>query len=248
MDSIPTPSSKPGDSKLSPTCHGLSSNKYASPDTLLDIIKNKFCPEADRQGQLDKNSGSISRTYFSGTMAEVEIAMDWEPGINFKPYSMDCIEHLYHTILEGCETYTQENPMDWKGGGSVTVGPVRYRIDPLAKRRPYPQAPRGLFIPMWNQESYLYRIWGNGWLDSDYGKALENQLRSDCKLGEFRDFKYKLGDQDTEWEVFARMEDRNIECVESAGRKASRSTIFQIACLDERCPNNTYVEYGYGLR
>ncbi|PGH08453.1 hypothetical protein AJ80_07852 [Polytolypa hystricis UAMH7299] len=124
----PKPTAKPP--KLKQTCYGLGSGKWVSQRKAKEAIEKEFCPLAVSQGKLDPNAGSVSRKYYKGTPDEIEIAIDWAPGLNFKPNSDDCIRFLRKMALDGCDGGDSKNPNNWKGGGRVVVGDVTYRIDP----------------------------------------------------------------------------------------------------------------------
>ncbi|WEW61178.1 hypothetical protein PRK78_006668 [Emydomyces testavorans] len=200
-------------------CHGLMQKKYVTRNTLKDIIKDRFCPEAVKQGALDENSGSISRTYLQGTIEEVAVATDWKPGLDFTPNSKDCERYLIDMALDGCDGNDGNNPMNWKGGGSVSVGPVTYRIDPIAMRQPAPKQPAGVCVPIWSKRPYLFRVWGNGWLNSDSGRELEKKLKEKCHLTEFR-FEYGLGNYGSEWTMSISVSVLDTQCLVEALQSA----------------------------
>ncbi|KAK2877265.1 hypothetical protein FQN49_001289 [Arthroderma sp. PD_2] len=230
--------SRPKDEPTDKKCGMLKDLKYVTRDTLDDLIRDTFCPKAEGQGALDENSGSISRRYLEGTVEEVDIAMDWMPGANFKPNATTCNEFL-HVILDGCNVPSKEfpNPMNWKGGGSVQVGPVKYRIEPKIIRLPAPKTPQGVCeitrheeyslppkhgIPDRPQQNYLdILIRGHGWNNSDHGEKIEKELEG-CKVlpGSFK-FDYGLGPHGREWEIKVKTKLAQESCIENAIKTAS---------------------------
>ena len=89
------------------------------------------------QGTQDQNSGSYSRTFNSGTRDEVELAVDWPPGqtLNMLPCAATMNE-----ISAGCDNPANNNPRNWKGGGSKQVGIGLFHINPKVVRSPHPTA------------------------------------------------------------------------------------------------------------
>jgi Alpha-galactosyl-binding fungal lectin len=209
-----------------PSCIGLSNKKYVTRNTVNNIVSTQFCPDAVKQGGLDTNSGSISRTYLKGTPEQVEIAMDWSPSANFKPNLDDCKKWLV-VVLDGCDGNDPNNPMNWKSGGSVTVDPVNYRIDPKASRQPAPKNPVGSCHTHWDALFDTVSISGNGWLNSDSGAALKSELEKKCALvaGTF-EFSYGLGNDGREWTLSARTGVFQQSCVAAAGRQAGAASSF----------------------
>ncbi|EEP80032.1 predicted protein [Uncinocarpus reesii 1704] len=201
-------------------CHGLKTRKYVTRDTVKDLISS-FCRAAVKQGKLDKNSGAISRTYLKGTMEEVEIAIDWAPKLDFKPTLKDCERNLIDRALDGCDGNDPNNPMNWKGGGRVTVGPVTYRIDPRTKRHPAPKKVLGTAYPRWNEREFLFRVWGRGWLNSDFGVALQREVKKKCGRtpSEFK-FEYRLEDDGSEWSIDVNTGVRDAHCLLEAAKSA----------------------------
>jgi hypothetical protein len=89
------------------------------------------------QGTQDKNSGSYSRTFNVGTRDEVELAVDWPPGqsLNMLPCGATMNE-----ISAGCDgNDPQNNPLNWKGGGSKQLGNALYHITPKVQRQKAPK-------------------------------------------------------------------------------------------------------------
>jgi hypothetical protein len=176
-------------------CVGLGSNKYAGRERVLKIIDEKFCPEAAEQGHLDKDSGSIARTYNEGTLEEVHAAMDWAPGENFTPDLEKC-KAIMREITDSCDTDNSR----WKSGGEKGDGPVNYRWKVERERRPIDQA------HSWggcdNHYSGVFdvnTVWGAGWLGDDNGDALLDGLKKKGLSPTEWSFNYGGGDDHREW-------------------------------------------------
>lgn len=197
----PEPTEEPPP-KPSQECYGLDGDKYVTRDTLKDIIEDQFCPDAVDQGTLDEGSGALFRIYLEGTVEEVGIAIEWEPGLDFKPNTDDCVRYLKDMILDGCDG-SDDNPMNWKGGGKVTVGDVKYRIDPRAPRQPAPDEPWGGCDTTYKAAFDDVWIWGSGWANSDFGDRLKKELKGCALLPDTFKFEYGLGDDGREWSVWA---------------------------------------------
>lgn len=80
---IPSPTpAEPDVPAVTLTCTGTGGSKYMNRDGIIKVINN-FCDEAVKQGVLDKDSGSIARTYNKDTPEQVDIALDYRPGLNW---------------------------------------------------------------------------------------------------------------------------------------------------------------------
>ncbi|KAF7958010.1 hypothetical protein EAE96_003577 [Botrytis aclada] len=93
-----------------------------------------FCKEAAIQGTQDKDSGSILRTYHQGERDEVDLAIDWPPGIEIKNNMETYCFNNMTTIMDTCDLDAAMNPLNWKTGGTLQVGPVTYRITPQSNQ------------------------------------------------------------------------------------------------------------------
>jgi hypothetical protein len=72
-------------------CFGTGNSRYINCEGIMKVI-DTFCDEAAKQGTLDKDSGSIARTYNKDTPEQVDIAMDYRPGLNWRPMKDKCVE------------------------------------------------------------------------------------------------------------------------------------------------------------
>ncbi|KAK2873573.1 hypothetical protein FQN49_002260, partial [Arthroderma sp. PD_2] len=167
--------------------------KYVSRDAVHNLINSTFCPDAVKQKVLDKDSASISRTYLKGTPEEVNIAIDWKPGVQFVPDIEECVMRL-HEALDGCPNDRKENPMNWKSHSLATVElkdkkMVTYRLTPLADRPPRPKERllkceakykvlrNGVAAPGGRKD---ISIWGT-WVNSDFVGRVKHEMKG-CDL------------------------------------------------------------------
>jgi hypothetical protein len=132
-------------------------------------------------------------------------------------------------VLDGCDGNNPANPMNWKGGGFVQVGKVRYRIDPKALRQPPPRTPGGGCSFTGNALADHVWIWGNGWENSDFGEGLKRNLRA-CGLSTFK-FSYGLGKDGREWTAEADTGVFQNGCYEIAAKGAGAQSEFGCASI-----------------
>ncbi|KAK2592593.1 hypothetical protein QQS21_009700 [Conoideocrella luteorostrata] len=197
-------------------CYGLIPNKYAERSSLADVIENKFCPEAVKQQHLDNNSGAISRIYNQGTPEEIGIAIEWKPGMDFKPDQKSCVDNLLGGCVDACDVPGQphlKNPYNRKGGGESIVGSdkgnVRYVVAPkIVRAIPYDIAPGAACYKDTSNDGnmMLYTLYGRGGgLTSDKGALLKSVIKEMMgKAPDPFDFTYhyeKKDGNDIEWRV-----------------------------------------------
>ncbi|KAI0013932.1 peptidase S8/S53 domain-containing protein [Xylariaceae sp. FL0662B] len=207
-------------------CEGLGGRKYISRDGIKDIIEDKFCPDAVKQGTLDPNSGAISRKYNEGTMEGVFVAMEWQPGLNFKPTSDDCTRDLLGDLIDGCDANDPKDPENYKGGGSIKVGEVTYRITPARLRQSADKGRQGGCSSTYKLAFNEYSVWGSGWATSDFGNALKDQIYDCALLPDTWRFEYGLGDDGREWTAGFRTGVFQRGCVGQAGKEAGAPEDF----------------------
>ncbi|ORX91632.1 peptidase S8/S53 domain-containing protein [Clohesyomyces aquaticus] len=188
-------SSEPPPTPAQPICNGVGTKKYADRERALTIIDDKFCPDAAKQGHLDEGSGSIARTYNEGSLEEVHIAMDWNPGENFKPDLEKC-KSMMHEITDSCDLDSSK----WKSGGEKVDGVVKYRWNVQRERQPIDRA------KPWGGCSSHYKglfdqntVWGGGWLGDDFGHALRDGIKAKGLSPTDWWFEYGGGDDHREW-------------------------------------------------
>lgn len=109
-------------------CHSLDSKKHVSRNKVKDIIENKFCPEAEKQGDMTKiqaqsqgPTSKIQKTKLNLLSIESQAAT----GNPVAPSAKRCMAQL----LDACDGDADKNPHNWKGDGSVSIGKRKYRID-----------------------------------------------------------------------------------------------------------------------
>ncbi|KAF2176956.1 subtilisin-like protein [Zopfia rhizophila CBS 207.26] len=191
VDCDNTPPSPPPAGKK---CYGTNDRKYVDRKTIKKLIDDIFCKNAAEQGHLDENSGSISRVYNQGSMEQLAIAMDWRPGLDFKPDEQKCKDIMYE-LMDGCDT----NSNKWKGGGEKMDGEVKYRWGPEATRQPIDVAPFGGCDNTYKFVLDDNAVWGSGWLGADFGHALLEGLKGKGLSPTDWKFEYGMGDDKREW-------------------------------------------------
>ncbi|KAI9890439.1 MAG: hypothetical protein M1814_003923 [Vezdaea aestivalis] len=204
-----------GDSSppLAKTCNGLGSKNYVAQQS-LSLNIDDFCGQAAKQGTLDKDSGSIGRKFFAGTPNEVDISMDWTPGLDFKPNQADCIAILNH-ISDDCDGNDPNNPMNWKGGGKIVNGKVTYNITPKALRQPLPNKPGGTCSDGYKVFFDQFYITGTGYSGSLFGQeegGLLERLRV-CGVVTDWTFTYGLDKDGREWTAEGKLPIWKSSCV-----------------------------------
>ncbi|TGO76306.1 hypothetical protein BELL_0163g00140 [Botrytis elliptica] len=110
------------------TCNS-GSNKFMARDDMMNQV-NKFCQEAAKQGTQDKDSGSILRTYNQGGHYEVDLEIDWPPGIDIMHDLKNYCSNNMTSLMDTCDSDAARNPLNWKTGGTLQVDIVTYRITP----------------------------------------------------------------------------------------------------------------------
>lgn len=205
-DPAPAPSSAPPVPSATPTpvaqpppeppvtlqCHGTGNSKYINRDGIIKVI-DTFCDEAAKQGTLDKDSGSIARTYHKDTPEQVDIALDYRPGLNWRPMKDKCVEQMM-IATDSCDT----NSNHWKGGGARKDTDVTYRWAPSSPRSvPVEQA------KVWGgcegTTGGYYTVWGANWEGDNYGSELLANLKGKGISPTQWKFNYGGGDDHREW-------------------------------------------------
>ncbi|KAK9420104.1 putative Peptidase S8/S53 domain-containing protein [Seiridium unicorne] len=207
-------------------CTGLDSRKYVGRDELKRIIDKEFCPTAVEQKTLDSGSAAIMRSYNSGKMDAVAVAIEWLPNIQFEPNPDDCHKYLLQEIVDGCDGDDPHNPENFKGGGLLSVGDVTYRITPLTLRQPPKNGKQGGCDCTYNFADTRCWVWGSGWASADQGSALKGQLK-DCALFPTGwTFDYGLGDDGREWSADFLVGIGQRDCVTEAAKESGANTDF----------------------
>jgi hypothetical protein len=192
--SAPTPAPAPAPAPAAVTlqCFGTGNSKYINREGIIKVI-NTFCDEAAKQGTLDKDSGSIARTYNKDTPEQVDIAMDYKPGLNWRPMKDKCVEQMIITT-DGCDT----NSNHWKGGGSRKDTDVTYHWAP-SKSRSVPVEQAKVWGGCDGTTGGSYTIWGAHWAADDFGSELLNNLKGKGISPTQWKFNYGGGDDHREW-------------------------------------------------
>jgi hypothetical protein len=211
MGSPPVPSKQ---------CYGLGSNKYVTRDNVANIIQQQFCTNRDLLNAVNNASGSFWLTYDKGTNEEVNIGIEWQPGNQTIPDTDICIRFLLGLIIDGCDADDPNDPMNWKGGGSVHVGEMTYYANPAAVRQPAPKTPGGGCSTTWDALYDQVWIWGNGWSGYDWGSTLQTELKGCALLPNTFHFSYGLGSDGREWTATARTGIWEKKCVAGAVKAA----------------------------
>ncbi|KAI1359283.1 SGNH hydrolase-type esterase domain-containing protein [Xylaria arbuscula] len=138
-------------------CTGPESEKLVVRDKLSQAI-NEFCKTAAQQKQHDQNSGSITRTYFSGDWSEVRLGMDWPQRFDItENMESNCVNNMT-IIMDDCDGNDPNNPFNWKRGGQLGAGWVNYHIVPLNDH--YTPGTCSIHLQQ-NDESYGYNGLGH---------------------------------------------------------------------------------------
>ncbi|TVY18401.1 hypothetical protein LARI1_G003428 [Lachnellula arida] len=122
--SSPSPAStSPAPPAAAPTlaCNGINNVNWMTRDAIASK-GSVFCADAAKQGVQDHGSGSIVRSYDTGTVNDLDLSMDWPLGAVFRPSEPDCNEYI-RQIMD-----------NWKHGGSIQVGEVKYNVTPKPQR------------------------------------------------------------------------------------------------------------------
>ncbi|KAL8881308.1 MAG: hypothetical protein Q9198_001467 [Flavoplaca austrocitrina] len=152
------PCGSPSPSSATPklTCTGVDNIKWMGPEALKNVIPT-FCEDAEKQGVLDKDSGSLVRSYNVGGVDAVTLSIDWPSGADFRPQKDECIGFMT-TVMDSCDGNDPEhNPLNWKHGGSNQVADVRYNVIPTAQR--YKAGTCSMHV---HEKEYFYGVDGPG--------------------------------------------------------------------------------------
>ena len=120
----------------------LGYQKYVACDHLMDAVEG-FCLDAESQGRLDENSGSITRKDSKGTQEEVTIAIGFESRSDFKPQKDNCVKALMKAVDRCPVPGNRKSPNNVKARGNNTASPVKYHIEPAKNSQPIAKTFRG---------------------------------------------------------------------------------------------------------
>lgn len=214
-DPAPSPAPVPVETNQ---CHGLGDDRYVDRDLAKDAIDSQFCPEA-------ATKGSISREYYERTPDHIVITVQGPAG--FKPTVDDCVKYLLGNVIDGCDGNDPNNPANFKGGGTMTTGDVKYDVQPKTLRQPPKGGIQGgcdsTYKVFWNE----YVMWGRGWATHDGGVSLNSQVDDCALLPRTWSFQYGLGSDGREWTAKFRTGVFQRHCVGSAGKEAGAPSNFK---------------------
>lgn len=203
-------------------CAGLTANKYVDRETLRSAIQDdSFCDDYVAQG-------SLSRRYKNDTMDDVIISIDYPPDSPYARTKDDCVRYLLGELTDGCDA--ANNPPNYKGGGTVTLGDVAFRIEPQAIRQPAEKGVDGGCDSTYSFTHNGFTLWGHGFASDDFGDALKKQLEwspshSGCALfSETWWFQSGLGSDGREWTAKFRTGVFQKKCVTNAWHSAGAPT------------------------
>lgn len=82
-----------------------------------------------------------TETYYYGTLDQADWSIQLSNGAS--SFDHDQCAKAVNAILDGCDKFST-NPMNWKQGGTYTIGSYKYTIQPTRSNRiwPYLQAPK----------------------------------------------------------------------------------------------------------
>ncbi|KAH8586001.1 hypothetical protein B0O99DRAFT_695901 [Bisporella sp. PMI_857] len=206
----------PARPKISQNCHGLGSDKYIAQAKLSSNIK-AFCSEVAKQRVQDRNSGSIERKYNVDTPESISISINWPPGRPFKLEEASCLKYM-NIISNGCDGNNPNNPMNWKGGGSIQVDLVKYNLNPTTVRQPFRKQAWAHCKTKYDFLYDSYWIQGSGWASSDFGHRLKSKLNG-CAGSNYH-FSYRLNKDGSEWGLSGRAPIWKKKCIKKAIRSA----------------------------
>lgn len=111
----------------------------------------------------------------------------------FSPSNFLCLSN-------GCSLPGDDNPMNWKHGGSITDNNgITYTIAPTESRLAPPNSPQGRCDAKRHIWGYTWNVYGRGFADSDWGRRLLSEIRG---CGAVTAWKFKYGGDlpaNTEW-------------------------------------------------
>lgn len=155
------------------TCNDNSNSFYLDANQLDNNIQNYCQRSAAQPGGIANAGSSFSMTFNDGTPSKVKLTTTWPLGErNFQLFREECVYYM-NLLSADCNVPDSTNPLNWKHGGQVfDNNNVQYKIEPLANRPPPPSSPQGVCAVGSTGLGYLWNVFGNGWLDDDYGIKL----------------------------------------------------------------------------
>jgi len=173
---------------------------YIQFETVNKVAK-QFC-ERDVVAPPDwDDNWSFSKRYNIGTPEEVEFIVRVNKNALFFDKA-DCLAAM-NGIINRCDTDSDINPLNLKYGGWHTRGNYQYEITPLYRRNHITRADgrcRGEYKVFYSK----YVIEGRGWLGSDNGELLRDNVRRCAGKADKWEFRYyENPDEHNGWEWYA---------------------------------------------
>lgn len=111
------------------------------------------------------------------------------------------VDQYLHLCSNGCSLPGDQNPMNWKHGGSITDhNGIKYEISPTRERPPPPERPQGRCKTASSVLHYKWSVEGGGFFQGDAKASIEKQMRGCGAVTAFK-FEYFSAPRDdgTEW-------------------------------------------------
>jgi hypothetical protein len=165
-----------------PACNSLDTKKFIAPAILLTDVKD-FCTKAAQSGGKGATlNNEFSSTYHDGTPEKVVLSLKFkEANYDFSAMSKDCMYAMGDVLTNNCNTpqaASMYNLMNWKAGGTTTIGSVDYSIQPQIVRHaagnPIGKGSVTLGVDTQTNAYQWTQAWGSEWRGaaSDNGAAL----------------------------------------------------------------------------
>lgn len=152
------------------TCHSAKgSQAYASAYSLYAHTAD-FCKAAVPDLNAKDTGTLFSSEYNQDTLDDVIFTITKDAG------AVDLDETTCNAavnrILDGCDGNSDDNPMNWKSGGSYANGAFTYNIAPVRTNRPFPvpKEPSAQCTGVYHGAWTRYNIRGAGWATWDKGQ------------------------------------------------------------------------------
>jgi hypothetical protein len=194
-----------GDPTDNMECNELG-DRYVPRETLRRLVEDQFCPTAVEQGTLDKDSGSLMRKYYEGTVDETHLALEWTPDLPYKPTMEDCKQYLMQAVDACSLPDTDTNPFNLKAGGRVTAhpaglaGPVGFVVAPMSETPRLPARDNGERRALCLCDGLRCDVGGAGFATGDGGARFGELLAAKCRRRGRLGFAYGVNeDAKLEW-------------------------------------------------
>ncbi|CAM1502567.1 Fc.00g073430.m01.CDS01 [Cosmosporella sp. VM-42] len=155
----------------------------------LDETYRTFCDEVELE-----DGGKTERTFDEGTPDEHLYFIDLAQGVSF---DKDRCKDSFTTIIHSCDTDSDSNPMNWKGGGRWMRDESIFKLNIKRENRPArPKEASGHCEGWWKVAYSDYHIQGAGFISWD-GKNDLWQAIDDCAVG-ITDYHFEYFDEPDE--------------------------------------------------